>query len=159
MPQCQNCPRGGSLEQHPTTTTQDHILVFWCLLFVTEDQMNPPPSSQDRPACRPCCHCRSIFFLYCFIFFFFVSRDVDVAGLVTVESREREPFSWAFFVVFFNVCLNYPAQSAYVLMLLLPCCIQWGHIDPQTTPNPSLKTPIHQKSTALPPPPMSLSPP
>lgn len=36
---------------------------------------------------------------------------------------------------FCYVCLNYPAQCAYVLMLLLPSCIQWGHIDPHPTPN------------------------
>ena len=44
-----------------------------------------------------------------------------------------------FFLFFFCccVCLNYPAQCAYVLMLLLPCCIQWGHIDLQIPPQHS----------------------
>lgn len=62
MPQCQNCPGGGSLEQPPFPPTQDnppsfppslqdHISVFWCLLFVTEGQMTPP--FQPRPACVP----------------------------------------------------------------------------------------------------------
>lgn len=104
MPQCQNCPRGGSLEQPPLT--QDHISVFWCLLFVTEGQMNPPPSP---PPTRTGLRAASavtvvVFFSYIVSFFFFVSRDVDVAGLVTVESREREPFSWAFFFLFFFTC-------------------------------------------------------
>lgn len=63
----------------PPFTTQDHISVFWCLLFVTEGQMNPPipPSSQDRPACRLCCHCCSIFFfsyIVSFFFFFCITR-------------------------------------------------------------------------------------
>lgn len=33
------------------------------------DEPPHPPSSQDRPACRLCCHCRSIFFLYCFFLY------------------------------------------------------------------------------------------
>lgn len=58
--------------------------------------------------------------------------------------------NFGLFFFLFYVCLNYPAQCAYVLMLLLPSCIQRGHIDPQITQPPlyllkplSIGNPLH----------------
>lgn len=78
--------------------------------------------------------------LFCLVslisfYFIFVSREVDVVvDVVAVSGNWR----WKhYFGRCFYVCLNYPAQCVYVLMLLLPYCIQRGHIDPKITlPNP-----------------------
>lgn len=86
--------QSGATPPRPPRTTFQYSGVFFLSL-----KTRYPPS----PPARTGSHADSavtVVVFYSYIVsssFFFVSRDVDVAGLVTVESREREPFSWAFF--------------------------------------------------------------
>lgn len=71
---------------------------------------------------------------------------VNVVAVSAVESIYVKAmfrvFFFFFFNFYFNVCLNYPAQCAYVLMLLLPCCILWDHIDLLITPSSPSYSPL-----------------
>lgn len=80
-----------------------------------------------------------------FFFFLYYEKLLSLWLLLAVTGDRRKLFFFLFFKTKkkqTNVCLNYPAQCAYVLMLLLPCCIQWGHIDPQNhLPTPHYMSP------------------
>lgn len=90
--------------------------------------------SPERKAVQPETVCTLILssLIYCLVSFSILYYEewmlLSMWLLLLVTGVERIILSGDFYV-----CLNYPAQCAYML-LLLPCCIQWGHIDPQVSP-------------------------
>lgn len=113
---------------------QDHISVFQRRLFVS-DKLPLPESCAARTG--QCADSVITLIIFSLCHFILCPRWTPPVSLLGVTGDGNIQLGFFFYFIFiFNVCLNYSAQAAYVLMLLLPHCIHQGHIDPQITPEP-----------------------
>lgn len=152
-PQCQNRPIGGSLvpagpedwfQRHPgprfsIPASSSFFLFVFCQKMPPPSPPLPPQAVQPEPAgvlILP-----SLVLMLSFHHFILCEQK---GGRRHCGRWKRSVGLVFLFLLVLNVCLNSSAQSAYVLMLLLPCCIQGGHIDPQISPELiSPNPPIH----------------